>query len=275
MLPVISTNTEKDPKPQKNNKDDQYKECPGCKGHLNRTHKNHTRIPGKCRFPFDVSEHWECPACKADAPAGGNHTYELGKCRQFSIERRGNTTRTGKHPREPAKKATNDPTTDMQAQLPDGSDLGAADEAEASKQTASSAIAPPSDSARKSESDPYYGPPDSGAQPDDPGGSSSSSRPPASGRGPDQTPRVRTTVQDAGTGESVSDWSRFNVTSSLRALRSGKKAVVLKELRKMHLRWWHAPVTSMTNILKQAGIPTEILNEIPNIINTSPPMSIM
>ena len=36
----------------------------------------------------------------------------------------------------------------------------------------------------------------------------------------------------------------------------------------MHLRWWRSPAKAMTEVLKHAGIPTNILSEIPNIINT-------
>ena len=39
-----------------------------------------------------------------------------------------------------------------------------------------------------------------------------------------------------------------------------------QRLRKLHLRWWHAGVKPMTTILRAAGIPSEILDEIPWIV---------
>ena len=54
--------------------------------------------------------------------------------------------------------------------------------------------------------------------------------------------------------ESGGDWSKFDISKSLKVLRLGTHAMKLRELRKLHLRWWHARPTSMKQILKAAGL---------------------
>ena len=55
--------------------------------------------------------------------------------------------------------------------------------------------------------------------------------------------RHRRTYRDANEGtEKPADWTRFNVSRSLRALSSGAPGVKRRELRKLHLRWWHASI---------------------------------
>ncbi len=154
--------------------------------------------------------------------------------------------RQGKHPRDPARPARASATTDAQAQLPDGTDLGEHDEA--------GAIADEADRAASS----------------GPSGSSSAAAPAdRATRGPDTEPRTRRTFADQSSGTSnASDWTRFDVTKSLRALRSEDKAVRERELRKLHLRWWHCPKVAMTNILKAAGVDSTTIAIIPSIVDT-------
>ena len=57
----------------------------------------------------------------------------------------------------------------------------------------------------------------------------------------------------------TADWFRFNVQSSLRALRSGAEHVRKRILRKLHLRCWHASEGTMRNVLSAAGIPETTL----------------
>ena len=65
-----------------------------------------------------------------------------------------------------------------------------------------------------------------------------------------------------------SDWTRFDVSASLRALRSNDDNVVARELRKLHLRWWHAGPTAMANALRPTGIPESILQKIPDTVKS-------
>ena len=64
------------------------------------------------------------------------------------------------------------------------------------------------------------------------------------------------------------DWTRFNVQFSLRNLRSYDPGVVQRELRKLHLRWWHAREPKMRTILQLAGIDEVRLAMIKPIVDT-------
>ena len=78
--------------------------------------------------------------------------------------------------------------------------------------------------------------------------------------------RKRRTFKDEGSGPpTTGDWTRFDITASLRALRSYNPAVIIRELRKLHLRWWHAGLVAMTTILKAAGLGAAILDKIPEM----------
>ncbi|CAE7335666.1 RNR1 [Symbiodinium sp. CCMP2592] len=75
--------------------------------------------------------------------------------------------------------------------------------------------------------------------------------------------------KDAATGtESPSDWTRFDVSRSLRVLRNGSENACKLELRKLHLRLWHAGRQSMTQILRAAGVTQKVLDMVPAIIQT-------
>ena len=41
-----------------------------------------------------------------------------------------------------------------------------------------------------------------------------------------------------------------------------------REIRKLHLRWWHASKSSMTRILSAAGLSKEVLDLVPDIVDT-------
>ena len=262
LYPVTETQTESKPKPGKTQP---FPNCPGCRGHVAASDKRHIRTLGECRYPDTPTVEYSCPGCRKNKPAGHeDHTYDEN-CRQISTASRGYSERKGKHPREPTTKAVKCPTADAQAQLPDGSDLGStAAEASSGSASASSSGPPPSRLASDSKPSASHS-----SQQSEVADGRTEDEEARVGRGPDARPRVRRTFQESGIGsENPSDWSRFDVTRSLTALRSHNKAVVLRELRKLHLRWWHAPNKSMTNLIKNAGLPNEVLQEIPNIVNT-------
>ena len=79
----------------------------------------------------------------------------------------------------------------------------------------------------------------------------------------------RRTFQDADVGtEHPGDWSRFNVGRSLKALSAGNNATQIRELRKLHLRWWHGSKEAMKRVLSAAGLPKEVLDKIPQVVDT-------
>ena len=120
MFPTVETGTEA---PDEEPGSEWWRKCPGCRGRQARWDDRHNRVPGQCKYPEDESVTWNCPACKAHRPRGhGTHTFGPD-CKHAIIAERLGTPRKGAHPRPIAKKAVDDPTKDLQAQLPDSSDL--------------------------------------------------------------------------------------------------------------------------------------------------------
>ena len=64
------------------------------------------------------------------------------------------------------------------------------------------------------------------------------------------------------------DWSSFDLGKALRNLRSSSTAVIVRQLRILHLRWWHAKSNKMRTILETAGLPKQVLDLIPAVIDT-------
>ena len=109
VYPTTATNTEADPKPQKST--DPFRNCPGCRGKQHSSDPRHNRVPGECRYPHVTTIEWSCPGCKAHRPAAhDDHTYDPDHCRWATAEVRGYSQRKGKHPRSPAKPASQDPS---------------------------------------------------------------------------------------------------------------------------------------------------------------------
>ena len=114
------------------------------------------------------------------------------------------------------------------------------------------------------------------------GGSSSSKSPGDATDGADantdapivqtRAPHTRNTrkfIDTAPGPEHRSDWSRFEIGAVLRTLKLAQnEATIDRELRKLHLRWWHASKTSTTKVLTAAGLPKEVIEMIPGIVDT-------
>ena len=245
-----------------------WRECPGCRWRRSKTDPSHNRVQGICKHANVAPVVWGCPGCKNFQPAGAStHTYVPGECKFHETSGRSvPTRRRGRHPRQPAAASSSVPVGDAQAQLSDGTDLAAADEEEfdrlvaAEEQEQANRVLAPKDRHSKSASS-------SGPSSEPVPSPAESSR--VGKRGPDVEPRASTTITETATGTpNTSDWTRFDVRSSLRALRSPNPAVVTRELRKVHLRWWHAGRTSMTELLGAAGLPQPVLDRIPDIIKS-------
>ena len=107
--------------------------CKGCKWHRSATDPSHNRIVGQCRYPHIEPIRWECKACRQHAHFGDTaHTFIPGECKAAEAEPRiRGAPRQGQHPRNPAIPAAAAPSSDLQAQVEGGRDLGDEDEAEA------------------------------------------------------------------------------------------------------------------------------------------------
>ena len=92
--------------------------------------------------------------------------------------------------------------------------------------------------------------------------------PPRRGRGPDRGQRTRRTWRSTAAGETTVDWSRFNMDTTLKALRIAHEADARRLLRKLHLRWWHASAASMQKTLRAAGVAEAHLRLIRSIVDT-------
>ena len=76
-------------------------------------------------------------------------------------------------------------------------------------------------------------------------------------------PTTRTQKTSTGSGPTrLPDWTRFDLSSIFKRLKSDDPAVIQKELRLLHLRWWHASVKTMKEFLSQAGLDTVRLSMI-------------
>ena len=79
--------------------------------------------------------------------------------------------------------------------------------------------------------------------------------------------RVAPRTADASVGTPTpSDWTRFDATTSLRALRGNQHDTRTRELRKLPLRLWHASKEEMARVLRAATISQDILDLIPSVV---------
>ena len=262
-----------------------WRNCPGCRGRQARHDPRHTRVAGECRFPDDASVHWECEGCKHYRPRSHASRTNGPDCKYGIIEARAGGPRKGRHPRPPAPKASASSVQDLQAQLPGGGDLGEEEERAAAASRAPVPLETPapgspdftdSELTRMAElptcPDPA-GVPAPGS-PDlmdelDQIPIESSDVPQSTSGVQKRALREEHQLKEVAAGtESPSDWTRFDVSRSLRVLRNGAENACKLELRKLHLRLWHAGRQSMTQVLRAAGITQKVLDMIPEIIQT-------
>ena len=64
------------------------------------------------------------------------------------------------------------------------------------------------------------------------------------------------------------DWSAVDLGTALRELKSENKALVTRALRKLHLRWYHAPPTRMKTILSKVGIQNDTLQLVQSVCDS-------
>ena len=246
--------------------------CPGCRRHAVSTHPLHSREPGVCKYSHVEPIHYKCPACqnpKSVPITHPDHTFVPGECSAGIQLTRQAEERTGHDPRPPRQPASAAATEDLQAQLPSGEDLGAAEEQAARLQQADV------DRAADEEADADQmgiGPPQGMGAP--PGTGAPQLEEPGIGAPEAEESERRTRgerrkwAEKASGTPKASDWTRFDVKATLQVLRTGNKGAVERALRKLHLRWWHATATAMHTTLSMAGINKQVLDTIPDIVRT-------
>ena len=267
----------------------QWMRCPGCRARMARGRREHNREEGVCKYPFDRPEpEWKCPGCSRSPPrprGHEDHTDRLGECRwaDASYRFRGATSgREGRHPREGRVRASSSSVADLP-----GSELNPGTRREPGHPElppdSDSSPSPPRPQAREVETPVNGGSSGSnagsaqaaaagpGAVPaaaaeSDSAGTEDGAR---ATRGPDRQPRqVQPRLIDRAVGDAHEDWTSFDVNRSMRMLRTGSEAQISRELRKLHLRWWHAGRVQMERVLSAAGVPKEVLGKVASTIDT-------
>ena len=260
--------------------------CPGCKRHLVATDPKHNRDPAKCKHPLVETIEYKCLGCRQRQPEEhSNHTYMPGECRHgpggdldsARHERRIlGQRRTGAAPREPSIRPASSPASSAQPQIADGTDLASEDEQQAMAREAMMREDRPGLEARKahphaqSEQEHNQQPPES----EDPDGVGRDRHPTPrrqqrSAKYQPRPDRPRASYPEEVPGpEAPRDWTRFDIGSSLAVLRHGSHAACLRELRKLHLRWWHAPQKQMRDLLAAVGLPQRILDMATTVVKT-------
>ena len=207
-----------------------WRKCPGCRGRQNQHDDRHNRVPGQCKYPRSESISWKCEGCRFHRPRG-HPTHTMGPdCKQNA---RVSHAEAGTHEPQLAKLLmillviyrrnslmvrilAN--LRKIQLRVPEPKD-------------ASSSAALPSD---VEEAD--YAPSDAenaapaaaSAAPSDLPAPAEICRKPA--------PRNRRVFREAGVGHEVpSDWTRFDISRSMRVLRDGNERAIRTELRKLPL----------------------------------------
>ena len=241
--------------------------CPGCKGRRKRNDFTHNRVIGQCMYPHDEPFIPTCEACiqhkRHTDPA---HTKDAG-CNAETTRPRVSVARE-RQLREPAEPVRSVSSASDARAAPGGRELGADAEAEHApaadedtpEDVGGSRMAKAASSGSASSAAPAA---PTTAMPKRPSSSHARAAQPVG-------PATRTWEQARPTGTTgpADDWTRFDIQKSLRALRYGTDDQQREILRKLHVRWWHAPAAAMHNLLDKAGVPAAALNKIPGCVQT-------
>ena len=259
------------PEPNEEEEEEPWRKCKGCRWRLPKNDAAHSRVRGECKHPDVPSVTFDCPGCAAKRPCDNQaHTY--------GPNRHAVTTGRKKAPKRPRSQvpAAAEPTTSsLRAR-----GMGDADEQEAESRLEAEGAASPAEPGEPSGAHPANeiaagAPTDEAAAGDLQmvhADGAAGERVPADrqGRGPDVVARVRRTYREGEVQTpDPSDWrTSFDISASLRGLCLSDEAGQRRILRKLHLRWWHASSNRMIQLLKIAGIPQNVLDIVPEVVDT-------
>ena len=234
--------------------------CPGCRGHCRRDDPRHNRDETCGYYKDELPTDWTCPVCKTNKHrSDSEHTLEPN-CRWAVASTRTETgrARRGHHPRVPAVRASSEPTARMR--VPDepaasepSSSAVAADAVEPERLTPEQAEAR---RRAKSSSEVQVG-----SDPDliDAANADAAAAPIPL---PGSDERALVPAADQPT------WSKYDIGTALQLLRSVRAGVVRRTLRKLHIRWFHAPAKRISTLLTAAGVPVEVVRLVDDIVAT-------
>jgi len=64
------------------------------------------------------------------------------------------------------------------------------------------------------------------------------------------------------------EWASFDMGTALRALKSSNERVVLRALRRLHVRWYHCSTAKMRSLLLAAGVSADTVKLIAAVVDT-------
>ena len=238
--------------------------CPGCRGHVRRDDPRHVRDE-TCKFKDDETTEWTCPACKKHRHRSDT-THTLGPdCRwaiaNYRVEGAGRARR-GHHPRDPSVPASSDPTSRLR--LPDQENSEHPDQVVADS-VEPEVLTPAQAAARRKAKQSIEV--QAGFDPDLVETSDIMPAAPASSSDGPAAPIVPVSEELVPLPDAPA-WSKFELGTTLQLLRSVRPGVVRRTLRRLHIRWYHAPAKRMATLLSAAGVPTSVLRIIQDVVST-------
>ena len=66
------------------------------------------------------------------------------------------------------------------------------------------------------------------------------------------------------------DWNDWSISRAMRLLRSPNQSIVMRTIRKLHVRLWHASSARLEDLLTMAGAPQAAIDKIKQIVDTCP-----
>eukprot|EP00971_Amphidinium_carterae_P154321 3060349-Amphidinium_carterae.1 len=232
--------------------------CLGCRFRVNKHDTRHNRVHGECLHPDVQAIRYLCPGCATfKARYDASHTYELGAfldVDEKTLECTGCRFAVAPHrqARGPRVRTGADPTTKMRP----------AAEAEEDAEVADTGGAASSGVPRVEEETERDVAPDEDAPP-----AQDENALPEGRRRRDR--RVHHDVEVQAMPDGDARWPHLDVNQALRMLQHPTdKGVILRTLRRLHVKWFHASADQMHRVLKAAGIPSQVLRNIPQITDS-------
>ncbi len=266
--------------------------CRACQVNRRRDDPLHTRDPDGCKYPLDEAVQWSCPGCKSRlANTDPRHTRVPGECKTTTITPRARVgapkhaprpSRPGPLERDlrpPRPEPVADPTEVMRpgGAPPDSHDaaleelmggpaepgdpppeltLGARDAHDATAATGSGASfgREPATAAASSAGATSGRAPHATASGE--GSSHAGGRKPA---GVDA--EVQAETEAAG-------WMAFDLGRAIKLLHLPDAGIVRRTLRRLHVRFWHAPAKRLAELLQRAGAPAAAIKQVAEIVES-------
>ena len=223
--------------------------CRACRNGIQRFDLRHTRDPDGCKYPLIEEQRYECEGClKRVGRTSPLHNFQPGQCRFADPELRGRQGGRQGGVHEPRAPASSAPGADLRDLPRRGEDDDMPQEA------------PDTGGAEPLRPPPRTGP---AAVPGDEGDDEHDDHAPERrGRPPDPT-------REAGTqADEGPDWTKWDLGSAIRGLRSASRVIRARTLRRLHVRLWHAPAKRMRDLLQAAGLGPDVLREVQSIVDT-------